>query len=207
MKNNNWSTLPTEKIIQETKEAISSRGIEVVLVDNKEQALKKIKELIPKGAEVMTGSSTTLQEIGFSEYLKSGEHGWINVHEKILTEKDMAKQMDLRRKAASTDYFLGSVNAIAKTGELVACDGSGSRVTAYPFAAKKLILVAGTQKITPHLEAAMRRVKEYAFSLENERVKKAYGMPGTTLGKWVIIEREVMPNRTVLILVKQKLGF
>ena len=204
--NNKYTKLPDEKELKETTDAISSRGIKVIIVKNKEEALIKIKELIPKGSEVANGSSTTLNEIGFVDYLKSGGHGWKNLHEEILKENDVAKQMDLRRKSVTAEYFLGSVNAIAKTGELVACDASGSRVTAYPFAAKNLILVAGEQKITSNLDEAIKRVREYVYPLENERAQEAYGMNSTT-GKWVIIEREVIPNRTTLILVKEKLGF
>lgn len=201
-----WSRMPLDKEVMETAEAIKSRGINVIMVQNRKQALEEIKKLIPKGAEVMNGSSTTLEQIGFIEHLKSGRHFWKNLHDEILKEKEQSKQMDLRRKLVSAEYFLGSVNAISKTGELVACDASGSRVTAYPFAAKNLILVAGIQKITSSLEEAIKRVREYVYPLENERAMKAYGMPSTT-GKWVIIEREIFPNRTTLILVKEKLGF
>ena len=190
----------------EAVEAIKSRGINVIVVDNKEQALEKIIELIPKGMEVSNGSSTTLNEIGFIDYLKSKKHGWRNLHEEILKEKDIAKQMDLRRKSITAEYFLGSVNAIAKSGELVACDASGSRVTAYPFAAKNLILVAGIQKITKNLDEAIKRIREHVYPLENKRAQEAYGV-SSTIGKWIIIEREIIPNRTTLILIKEKLGF
>jgi hypothetical protein len=195
-----------EKKLKEVVENIKSRGINVILVNNKKQALEKIKEMIPKGSEVSNGSSTTLDEIGFIDYLKSGKHGWRNIHEEIIKEKNMQKQMDLRRKSVTAEYFLGSINAIAKTGELVACDASGSRVSAYPFAAKNLILVAGTNKISENLEEAIKRVREYVYPLEDERAQKEYGMP-STMGKWVIIEREIFPNRITLILVKEKLGF
>src|SRR3989344_5149418 len=179
MNKEQYIKIPDKEELQEAVEAIKSRGINVIVVDNKEQALEKIIELIPKGMEVSNGSSTTLNEIGFIDYLKSKKHGWRNLHEEILKEKDIAKQMDLRRKSITAEYFLGSVNAIAKSGELVACDASGSRVTAYPFAAKNLILVAGTQKITSSLDKAIRRVREHVYPLENERAKKAYGMSST----------------------------
>lgn len=206
MEKEKYAQIPSGKELKETIDAIKSRGINVIVVENKEDSLNKIKELIPKGAQISNGSSTTLQEIGFVDYLKSGKHGWKSLHDEILKEKDQTKQLDLRRKSVTAEYFLGSVNAIAKTGELVACDASGSRVSAYPFAAKNLILVAGAQKITPSLEKAMQRVREYVYPLEDKRAKKAYGMSSTT-GKWVIIEREIIPNRTTLILVKEKLGF
>jgi hypothetical protein len=52
----------------------------------------------------------------------------------------------------------------------------------------------------------MKRIKEYVYPLEDERAKRVYGM-SSTMGKWVILEREIIPNRTTLILVKERLGF
>ena len=201
-----WSRMPEEETIKDTIKAIKSRGVNVILVENREAALNKLKDIIPAGAEVMNGSSTTLDEIGFVELLSSGKHKWKNLHDDIFKEKNQEKQSDLRRKSVTADYFLGSVNAIAKTGQLVACDASGSRVTAYPFAAKNVVLVAGVQKIVPTLNDALKRIKEYAYPLEDKRARKAYGM-GSTVGKCVIIEREIFQGRTTLILVKEKLGF
>lgn len=201
-----WAKVPSEKELNDTVDSLTQRGIKVVLVENKGEALEKIKELVPEGVSVANGSSMTLEEIGFVDYLVNGKHGWKNLHEQVLKEKDQLKQSDLRRKMTTADYFLGSVNAISKNGELVACDASGSRVSAYPFAAKNLMLVAGFQKITDNLDEAMKRVREYVYNLENERAKKTYGR-GTTLGKWTIIEHEKIPNRTTLVLVKEKLGF
>lgn len=203
---NKYEKLMNDNEIKEVANNIENRGINVLLVENRAEALEKIKELIPKNSEVYNGGSSTLNEIGFLDYLKTNKHGWINLHEEILKEKDPKKQADLRRKSVTSEYFLGSINAIAKTGELVACDATGSRVTAYPFAAKNLILVSGINKITDSLEDAIKRVREYVYPLENERAKKAYGS-GSTIGKWVIIEREIFKGRTTLILVKEKLGF
>ncbi len=201
-----WEKIPDEKEFNEAVDSLTQRGIKVIVVENKEEALEKTKELIPPRVSVANGSSTTLVQIGFVDFLQKGNHEWNNLHEEVLKEKDPAKQADLRRKMTTADFFLGSVNAISKEGELVACDQSGSRVSAYPFAAKNLLLVAGFQKITKSLEDAMKRVREHVFPLEDERAKKVYGS-GTALGKWVIIEREKIPNRTTLILVKEKLGF
>lgn len=201
-----WSEMPPAKTISNTVMEIEKRGVKVVLVENSAEALEAIKNLIPAGAEVMNGSSTTLAEIGFLDYLESGEHGWKNLHESIMAEPDRAKQADLRRKAVTAEYFLSSLNAIAETGELVACDASGSRVGAFPFAAKNLVLVSGVNKIAPNLQAATDRVREYAFPLENARAKRVYGMP-SRLGKMVIIAGEMFEGRTTLVLVKEKLGY
>ncbi|MDZ4299558.1 MAG: LUD domain-containing protein, partial [Candidatus Sungbacteria bacterium] len=67
-------------------DALAKRGVQAVVGGNRAEALEKVKSLIPKGASVMNGSSRTLEEIGFINYLKSGSHGWKNLHEEILAE-------------------------------------------------------------------------------------------------------------------------
>ncbi|MEK7522158.1 MAG: lactate utilization protein [Patescibacteria group bacterium] len=203
----NYSKIPSNETIEKTISALKNHGIDTILVDTKEQALEEISKNISEESKVMNGSSTTLIEIGFSDLLKSGNHKWKNLHEDILKEPDYGKQSDLRRKALTeTDYFLSSVNAITQDGKLVAVDFSGSRVGALPFAAKNVLIVAGANKIVPNLEGAFDRIKKYVINLENERAMKVYGMK-SGFGKWVIIEKELNPNRIKLILVKEALGF
>lgn len=202
-----WNTIPSEETITKTAEAIKKRGIAVIVVDTVQEALETVKKQIPANSSVMNGSSTTLKEIGLVEYLKSKDLPWDNLHAKALAQKDQAEQMEHMRLATTADYFLGSVNAIAESGELLAADASGSRVGAYPFAAKHVLLVAGVNKIVASTQEGIQRIKEYVLPLESERVKKEMGMPGSMIGKLLIVEHEMFPNRTILVLVKQKLGF
>ncbi|XKT74745.1 MAG: lactate utilization protein [Patescibacteria group bacterium UBA2163] len=203
----NYETTPQEDVINKTVDAIKGRGINVILVDTKEDALEKVKELIPEGKSIMNGSSRTLEEIGFVDYLKENTDKWNNLHVPAMMEKDQMKQMQMMKEAQLAEYFLGSVNAIAETGELVAADASGSRIGAYPFAAGNVLLVAGVNKIVPTLNEAITRIKEHVLPLESERVKKEMGMPGSMIGKMLIFEREMFEGRTTLILVKEKLGY
>ncbi|TLM98234.1 lactate utilization protein, partial [bacterium] len=146
MKMAEWDTVPDDQTIVKTAEAVRGRGISVEIVDYRLQALDRVKEMIPKGASVMTGSSTTLDQIGFTEHLRTSDHGWKDLHTAIREEKNEKKRQEMRRKSVTAEYFLGSVNAISRNGELVACDRTGSRVGAYHYAARNLILVAGAQK-------------------------------------------------------------
>lgn len=201
-----WTETPRTAVLESTIENMKSRGFNVELVETKEEALEKVKTLIPQGAEVMTGASTTLNQIGFSDFLQSSESPWKNVHDEVTAENDDQKRDQRRRAAAASEYFLSSVNAISQTGELIAVDATGSRVTALPYAAGNVIFVASVQKIAGSLDAAMQRIREHVFPLENKRAQAAYGM-GSTFGKWLIIEREVNPKRITVVLVKEALGF
>lgn len=202
-----YTKIASDSIIKKVVEALKERNIHAIVVNTKEEALEEIKKLIPKGASVMNGSSATLNEIGFVDYLKEGQHGWDNVHENILNEKDKAKKSRLRKESVLADYFLGSVHAITEVGQLIIASASGSQMPSYAFTSDNVIWVAGTQKIVPTLDVALARIRDHVVPLEDARVKNI-GYPGTTWARTLIIENEIMPNRHLtMILVKEKLGF
>ncbi|HYA32372.1 MAG TPA: lactate utilization protein, partial [Candidatus Bathyarchaeia archaeon] len=164
-----WNRVPSSDDLAQTVERIQERGIAVIRAPTAEGALKALRDLIPAGADVMSGSSTTLLEIGYGDFIASELSPWNDLHRALIAENDEATRHELRRASVTADYFVSGVNAIAQSGEIVACDKSGSRVGAWPFAAGHLILVSGTNKIVPTLSAAFQRVREYAYPLENVR--------------------------------------
>ncbi len=201
-----WNKLATAAVVEETAKNLRQRGVNVIIVRDGHAALQRLQKIIPSGSQVMTGSSTTLQEIGFIDLLQTNESSWQNVQAKIWNESDENKRAQLRRQALTSEYFVASANALARSGEIIAVDATGSRVGAFPFAAEHLILVVGTQKIVESLAAGMQRIREYVFPLEDERAKVAYGV-GSRFGKWVIIEHEATSDRITVILVEEKVGF
>lgn len=204
-----YAALPTVEVIHRTVEAVNGRGIHAEFVETKEEALARIQTIIPPEAVVMTGGSVTLQQIGFEAVLISGQHPWRNFKADLLAEKDPVKQSAMRRQGALAEFFLGGVNAIAETGELVFASGTGSQLPAYAYTSRNVIWVAGAQKITPTLEDALRRVREYTLPLEDERQKKFGNKTGSYIGRILIFEYEpaFLRRNLTLILVNQALGF
>ena len=202
----NWNRLPEDAVIEKTVEGLRKRNFNPMVVEDGEAALEMLRSLIPSGKDVMTGSSTTLDQIGFIPLLISGNHPWRNWKDIILTEKDKAKQATLRRQSVAASYFLGSVQAITESGRVIAVDATGSRNGGYVFAAEHVIWVTGTNKIVTDLNMAFRRIHEHCFPLEDARMRKASGK-GTTIGKIVIYENEFVPERIKTILIKRLLGF
>jgi L-lactate utilization protein LutC len=203
----NYAELATSEQIQQTVAAVEARGIKVYLVDTPAQALEKVHQLIPTGANVMTGASETLRQIGLEDVLVSKDHPWVNLKDGLLAENNPVKQGQLRAQSTLSEYFLGSVQAIAETGEIVIASASGSQLPSYAFSSRNVIWVAGTQKIVPTLDAALRRVREYSLPREDER-QKANGRPGSLLGKILIIEMEhpMLQRNVNLILVNDLVG-
>ncbi len=204
-----YDTLPSPERVQRTLEAVNARGIHAELVESKEAALERVQAIIPAGSVVMTGGSVTLQQIGFESILISGDHPWRNFKADLLAEKDPAKQSAMRRQGTLAEFYLGSVNALAETGELVFASGSGSQLPAYAYTSRNVIWIAGTHKITPTLDDALRRVREYVLPLEDQRQKSLGNAGGSRINKILIIEGEpaYMRRNLTLILVNQVLGF
>jgi len=71
--------------------------------------------------------------------------------------------MEIRRKQLTSDLFLCGTNAVTLSGCLVNIDNTGNRVGAMMFGPRKVIVVAGRNKIVAgSIEDAIRRVKDKA---------------------------------------------
>lgn len=206
--NNTFDQLTSGEIVNKTMEALRTNGFLPEMLETKALALARIKELIPEGSSVMNGSSTTLNEIGFIDYLKSEEHKWNNLHKNILEESDPEKQALLRKQSVLSDYYLGSAHAVTQNGELVIASNSGSQLPHLVYTSPNLILVVGTHKITADRAEALKRLEEYVLPLEDARMKSV-GMGGSYVSKELILNREqaFMGRKFHILFVNEKLGF
>lgn len=203
-----YDTIADAATIEQTMAVLKERNFMPQMVSTGAEAFAKIKELIPKGASVMNGSSTTLQQIGYIDYLKEGTHGWNNLHAAVVAEPDKAKQAALRKQSVISDFYLGSVHAVAQTGELFIASASGSQLPHLAYTSPNLILIVGVQKITPTFNDAFARVRDYVYPLEDARMKST-GAAGSVFAKVLILEREAafMGRKVHIIFVNEKLGF
>jgi len=204
-----YNTLASAETITKTAEALKANGFTPSILADGKEALETIKKLVPQGASVMNGSSRTLEEIGFVDYLKAGEHGWNNLHEAVLAEKDPAKQKEQRRKALLSDFYLGSVHALSETGEMVIASKTGSQLPHIVYSSPNVVFVVGAQKIVPTLEEGRKRLREHVVPLEDVHMMNKY-KSHTALNKEFLYHRENVAStgRAVhVILVNEKLGF
>ena len=204
----NYDTLASSDVVNKTTAALTKKGYEVLIVENKNQALEKIKTLIPNGASVMNGSSVTLEQIGYVEYLKSGKHRWIDLNAEVNAENDKEKRDKLRRETVLADYYLVSIHALIENGEFLIASNSGSQLPHIVFTSSNLIFVVSTKKIVATIDDAMKRLNEHVVPLENEHMMKLYNVC-TNLNKIVIFKGELalLGRKIKFILVEEDLGF
>ncbi len=205
---NNFNELADNSAVLKTINSLKANGFLPVLVDTKEEAFEKIQDLIPSEATVMNGTSATLREIGYIDYLKEGTHKWNNLHEKVLAELDPEKQSKLRKTSVISDFYLGSAHAVTQNGEILIASNTGSQLPHLVFTSQNIIFVVGAQKIVSDLDEAFKRLEEHVIPLEDERMKGVYGV-GTTHTKSLVLHKEnpMMGRKIYIIIVNEKLGF
>jgi hypothetical protein len=198
-------TIPaSEETLQRVAEKIRERNIEAIVVDDGDAARKIVLERVPKGAEVYSGKSKTLQDIGvFDAIHQSGEYDALR--NRTMKMDRQTQMREIRKLMGTPDYVLGSLNAVTEDGILVATSALANQIGPYASTAGKVILVVGSQKIVPDLETALRRIRDYVLPWEDAQVRQR--MPsGSFIGKTLIIERESAAGRMTVILVRQPLG-
>lgn len=201
-----YNILLAQKLIQE----FQKRNMEGFYCKTKEDALKKVLKLIPKGSMVSCGGSATLDEIGLNAALKNEDYNFLDPNDaQNSVEKDK-----IAHEALSADYYLMSSNAISSTGELVNIDKHGSRIASLSFGPKNVIVIAGLNKVAPNLDAAILRAKTYAapittlffdedFSTFDELTKATERV----YSQLVITSKSIVKDRIKVILVGECLGF
>jgi hypothetical protein len=128
--------------------ALRSHNIEAIVVDTGQEAREVVLGLIPDGAEVHSGKSKTLEEVGlYHELMESGRYDAIRP--RIFKMDRQTEGRQIRKLTAAPDFMLGSVAAVTEAGTLVAASATGSQLAGYATGAGRLILVVGAQKIVP----------------------------------------------------------
>ena len=197
--------LASEMSILKTVESLTQRNISALAVDSTDEAFKLLLTLVPSGSEVYCGTSETLNSIGFPEYIRNNPD-YRSVDREFESESDPQNKQELRRLSSISEYYIGSVQAISETGEVVVASSSGSQIGAYAFGAKHVILVSGTQKICPSLSDAMSRVRGYSTDKHDEWLAEK-GIGPAPIGKLLILEKETQLGRLTVLLVREDLGW
>jgi hypothetical protein len=194
----------TEAELNALAEKLRERNFEVLIVDGPAEAKVEVMSRIPQGAEVHSAKSKTLEDIGvFKELMESGNYDFLRIKQFKMDRATQAREM--RKLVAAPDIEVGSVHAVTRDGQLVESSASGSQMGPYSGSAGHLILVIGSQKIVPDLETAIRRIYSYVMPYEDARLREQMGI-GTQVARILIMERDFMPGRTTVILVRQPVG-
>ena len=194
----------SEVKLEALAEKLRARNFEVVIVNDGAEAKAEVLKRIPEGAQIHSGKSKTLEDAGlFKEFLENEKYDF--VRRRTMKMDQRTQRDEMRRAGAAPDVMVNSAHAITEEGQIVVTSASGSQIGPIASGAGKLILVIGSQKIVPDLDTAFRRIREHVFPYEDARLQEAMGV-GTKITRTLILDRDFMPGRTTVILVRQPIG-
>lgn len=193
---------------------LSKRQMEGYYCPDKESALKKALELIPKGASIGYGGSVTVSEAGFMDALKSNDYN--------LIDRDAPTTLEEQRKVygeiCCSDFFLMSTNAITLDGELVNIDGRGNRLAFLCYGPQNVLILTGMNKVVTDVDAGFKRVRDIAAPPNTVRLGRktpcsvtgrcedCYS-PDCICSQFLVTRRSHIPNRIKIILIGEELGY
>lgn len=192
-------------------QGLKSRNMTGYYAKTKEEALKIALELIPEGSSVTMGGSMSVAEIGLKDALISGNYNFIDRDN--YEDKAAAALM-----AYDADVYLGSANAITNDGILINIDCNSNRVSAYAYGPRKLVLIVGMNKVAGDVDAALKRARNTAATMNVQRfnLKTPCASTGSCMNckspdticcQFLITRYERHTDRVHVILVNDELGF
>ena len=193
---------------------LKSRHFDAYYCENKEDALAKAMELIPKGASVAWGGALSADQIGLTEVIRSGNYHVID----RSAGKTPEEQKEIIRNWLFSDVFLTGANALSLDGQMVNIDGTGNRVAAICYGPGTVLVVAGMNKVEDTLDAAIRRARTVAAPMNKQRFRNQTPCEITgvcadcksegCICNQIVITRHCRPvGRIKFIIVGEDLGF
>lgn len=141
---------------------LNRNGFEAHWLPDRQSAADLLRPLLQPFQIFGIGGSSTVRELGIVRQLNL-EGKTVADHWKAgLTPQEVQA---IRLQQLTCDCFLCSANAIAASGEIVNVDGIGNRTSAMGFGPRRVIIVAGVNKVAPDLAAALARVRNVAAPL------------------------------------------
>ncbi len=200
-----------ELLAQVVIKGLESRNMTGYYAEDKEAALKTALSLIPEGCSVTMGGAMSAREIGLTDALKSGNYNFID-------RDNLEDKRTAMLAAYDADVFLTGTNAMTDDGILVNIDGNANRVSAIAQGPKKVIVIAGMNKVCGDIDEAMKRARNVAapinaqrFNLSTPCAKTGKCMdcksPDTICCQFLITRYSKHKDRIHVILVNDSLGF
>lgn len=206
-------------MLSRTREALERNQFKVLEASSKKDAVDKVLGLIPLDAKVGVGGSMTIRELGLIKALTRRGNRVIHHWQPDMPVSDWLPFMV---EAHDSDVFLCSSNAVTEDGKLVNIDSTGNRVASMIFGPKKVVVIAGKNKIVKDVDEGLKRLKNVAGPLNAKR-HNLIELPCVTTGLCtdcdspkricrVITIMERAPNRVrgpnmTVVLVAEELGF
>jgi L-lactate utilization protein LutB len=187
-------------------EALRKNGFDALFLPDRESVRDRLLAECDKAVSIGFGGSMTVAELGIHEAL-AGKGKRLLDHGRVPA----AEKAAVRLEELTCDLFLSGTNAVTLNGCLVNLDMNGNRTNAMTFGPKKIVVVAGANKIVADVAEAIKRIKSVAAPRNARRLQLSTPCAATGLCEecsspqricrvYSIIERRP-PNSDITVIV------
>lgn len=204
-----------EKLAEKCVTNLKKHNFDAHFVPTAEEARMAILDMISGYESFGFAGSSTTREIGVLDALTSQGKTIYDHWQKGLSSEELHQ---IRHQQGRCDCFFCSANAISATGEILNVDATGNRITAMTFGPKKVIIVAGMNKVTPDLESALQRLREVAGPMRAKSLNRETpcvetgicsdcNVPQRICNATIILHRKPSMVDISVFLINQSMGY
>lgn len=175
--------------VQKVISALERNNMKALFVEKREDIVPLVKGMLFEGATISSGGSMSLKESGVLELIKGENYRYLDRLREGITPEE---QQEVFRSIIGCDFYFCSANAVTENGELVNVDGFSNRISAIAFGPKKVIVVAGINKLVENVNEGFLRVKKIAAP--KNCVRLGIDNPCAKLGHCVSLEKSDNPE-------------
>lgn len=201
-------------LAREAVEILRQKSYDAHYAEDLPEARRMVLDMIPAGASIALGGSVTIGGMGLLEVFRGGDYRLFDRYQ----DKPHEEIVEIMRQSLLADFLVTGTNAVTRRGELVNIDCSGNRVAGMIFGPKRVIVVAGANKLVDDLDEAVKRLRRIA-PLNARRIK--HHTPCVETGKCmdcqvqqrlcnyltVINHGMKFPGRITVVMVGEETGF
>lgn len=177
--------------LERTLAALERNNMKALYAENAAAVCQAVESLLPEGSTIAAGGSMSLAESGVRALIEQPRYRFMDRNRPGITPE---QRQEVYRSTVGCDFYFCSANAVTEKGELVNVDGVANRVSAIAFGPKRVIVIAGVNKLVPDVKTGLLRVKQTAAP--KNAVRLGLDTPCARLGHCVSLEKSADPDFT-----------
>jgi len=168
----------SEQRCEKAVESLGRNGFAAVYCPTGQEAFDYIVSEAADAASVGFGGSLSVADLKVADRLREMGKELLN---HSLPGLSLEERVEIMRRQLTCDLFLSGTNAVTLSGCLVNIDATGNRAGSMFFGPKKVIVVAGRNKLVDgDINAAIKRIKDCATPANARRLN--YNTPCAKTG-------------------------
>ncbi len=148
--------------------ALNKNGFETEVFEDCSLAASHIIKIVGSGKTLGFGGSMSVKAMNLEEKLKQSGNTAIKPEPGISKDE----KIKIWLKAQNSDFYFASPQAITQKGEMIFIDANGNRGAAVIYGPKKIILLAGYNKLVKSLDEGLWRGRNISAIANNIRLKR-----------------------------------